>query len=310
MVEHSILYPENSTLLVIAGPTAVGKTSVAIEVARHFKSEIVSADSRQFFQELKIGTAAPSTIQLDAIRHHFVGNLSLTDDYYNVSLYEKEVMALLPELFQKNRFVVLSGGSGLYIRAICHGIDDLPDVDPALRKSLQHQLNTEGISSLRAMLQKLDAGYYRLVDPANPARIIRAIEVCLTTGKPYSELRKQERAERKFRIIKIGLNLPREELHRNINIRVEQMVKDGLIEEAGRFYTLRHLNALNTVGYKELFDHFDDKCTLEEAIEKIKTNTRRYARRQLTWFRKEENINWCRPEADVVIRTILNIIEK
>ncbi|PKP04350.1 MAG: tRNA (adenosine(37)-N6)-dimethylallyltransferase MiaA [Bacteroidetes bacterium HGW-Bacteroidetes-9] len=298
-----VSFPQNSTLLLIAGPTAVGKTSVAIDVARHFGCEIISADSRQFYSELKIGTATPTAEQQNYVKHHFVGNLSLTDNY-NVSRFENEVLALLSELFAKNKFVVMVGGSGLYIKAVCDGIDDLPDVDDELRNSLHQQLEKEGIASIRAQLQKLDPAYYSKVDLANPNRIIRALEVCLATGKPYSAMRKQSRAQRNFRIIKIGLNLPRKELHERINQRVEAMMKEGLLDEARSFYPQRELNALNTVGYKELFDHFDGKYSLEDAIEKIKTNTRRYARRQITWFKKEADIFWCQPDAAEVIGQI------
>ncbi len=196
----------------------------------------------------------------------------------------------------------MTGGSGLFIKAVCEGIDDLPDADHALRESLHDKLETEGLPALRGMLQKLDPEYYQIVDPANPNRIIRALEVCLATGKPYSGFRKQEPVQRGFRIIKIGLDLPREQLHRNINTRVDQMIASGLEQEARDFYHLRHLNALNTVGYREFFDYFDGNCTLTDAIEKIKTNTRRYARRQLTWFHKDKQIDWCRPDFEEVIR--------
>lgn len=298
---------DNCTLLVIAGPTAVGKTSVAIEIASHFGCDIISADSRQFYRELIIGTAAPSAYQLSLVKHHFIGNLSLTDSY-NASQYENEVLELLPSLFNKNRIAVMVGGSGLYIRAVCEGIDELPDVDPSVRKSLHNKLETEGLSGLRSLLQKLDPEYHQTVDAANPNRIIRALEVCLSSGSPYSSFRKKKPALRNFKIIKIGLDLPRAQLHERINNRVDQMMAEGLEQEARELYPLRHLNALNTVGYKELFDFFDGKCNLEEATGKIKTNTRRYARRQITWFRKEENIVWCRPEADAVISLIHGLL--
>lgn len=301
MVGQQALLPDYPTLFVIAGPTAVGKTSVAIDVALHFNSEIISADSRQFFRELKIGTARPSDQQLALVKHHFIGNLSIADDY-NVSRYESEVLSLLPDLFDKRQVMVMTGGAGLYIKAVCEGIDVLPDADPALRESLQVKLESGGLASMRAMLQKLDPEYYRIVDPANPTRIIRALEVCLSTGKPYSGFRKKESAKRDFQIIKIGLDLPRPLLHRNINQRVDQMMADGLEQEASEFYPQRHLNALNTVGYRELFDYFDGSCTLAEAVEKIKTNTRRYARRQLTWFHKDPDFTWMAPESAILIR--------
>ncbi len=290
-------------LIVVTGPTAVGKTSVAIEVARHFGCEIVSADSRQFYHELKIGTAAPTDEQLQLVKHHFVGQLSL-QDAYDVSKYEAEVMALLPALFEKKPCIVLTGGSGLYLQAVYAGMDSLPDSDPQIREHLREQLESEGIASLRLMLRQLDPEYYATVDLANPNRILRALEVCMGTGAPFSSFHKSNPVPRNFRIVKIGLDLPRSELHSRINARVDQMIADGLLDEARQFYPFRHLNALNTVGYKELFDYFDGNITLETAIEKIKTNTRRYARRQLTWFRKDKEFVWCQPSANEVIGRI------
>jgi len=309
MVNPTSASVEENTLLVIAGPTAVGKTSVSIAVARHFGCSIISADSRQFFKELKIGTAAPTTEQIAQAKHHFIGNLSLTDDY-NVSRYEQEVLSLLPGLFNENRLVVLTGGSGLYIKAVCEGIDELPDADPAIRESLFRKLEEVGLPGLRAMLQKSDPDYYRTVDLANPNRIIRALEVCLATGKPYSGFRKQEPAKRNFRILKIGLDLPREQLHLNINKRVDQMVAEGLEQEVRSLYPLRQLNSLNTVGYKELFEYIEGKCSFQEAIEKIKTNTRRYARRQLTWFHKDREFVWCKPDAGEVISLAEHLLKQ
>jgi tRNA dimethylallyltransferase len=292
-----------SCLIVIAGPTAVGKTDVAIAVARHFGCEIVSADSRQFYRELKIGTAAPSAEQLSAVKHHFVGHLSVKDSY-DVSRYEKESLELLQRLFLENRFVVLTGGSGLYIQAVCDGFDELPDSDPQIRADLREKFETEGLPALRALLRQSDPVYYEQVDPANPNRILRALEVSLTTGKPFSSFRKRDLADRPFSTVKICLDLPRQELHNRINARVDAMMVSGLLEEARHFYAERALNALNTVGYKELFQYFDGLCSLEDAFEKIKTNTRRYARRQLTWFRRDKEVVWCRPDAEEVIRNI------
>lgn len=307
MVDSPAAFPKDSTLIIIAGPTAVGKTTVAIDVARHFGCDIISADSRQFYAELKIGTAVPSPEQLSAVHHHFIGNLSLTDSF-NVSQYENEVLALLPLLFGNNRFAVMAGGSGLYIRAVCEGIDALPDANPGIRASLQTLLDTEGLPGLRQLLRKLDPEYHQTVDAANPSRIIRALEVCLTTGCPYSSFRKKKPVQRDFNIIKIGLDLPRAQLHERINARVDQMMAAGLEDEARSFYPKRNLNALNTVGYKELFDYFDGRCSLDAAVEKIKTNTRRYARRQITWFRKEENIIWSRPQSDEVMELIEELL--
>ena len=292
-----------SCLIVIAGPTAVGKTDVAIAVARHFGCEIVSADSRQFYRGLKIGTAAPSAEQLSAVKHHFVGHLSVKDAY-DVSRYEKEALELLQRLFRENRFVVLTGGSGLYIQAVCDGFDELPDSDPRIRADLRDKLEREGLASLRALLRQYDPVYYEQVDLANPNRILRALEVSLTTGKPFSSFRNRDLADRPFSNVKICLDLPRQELHNRINARVDAMMTSGLLEEARNFYPERTLNALKTVGYKELFQYFDGLCSIEEAIEKIKTNTRRYARRQLTWFRKDKEVVWCRPDAEEVIRNI------
>lgn len=299
--------PHKPLLIVIAGPTAVGKTAVSIEVAEYFGCSIISADSRQFYRALKIGTAAPDALQLSRVKHHFVGQLSL-DERYDVSKYETEVLALLSDLFSENPVVVLTGGSGLYIQAVCEGLDNLPDSDPEVRAELRLKYEEEGIAVLRSMLQKLDPEYYAKVDLANPNRLLRALEVCLSTGKTFSSFRTDQKTERPFNILKIGLDLPRNELHQRINARVEQMMADGLETEARNYYSFRDLNALNTVGYKELFEYFDGNCTLSEAVEKIKTNTRRYARRQLTWFRRDKAMLWCRPdEALSNIRKFFNL---
>ncbi|KAF0195296.1 MAG: tRNA dimethylallyltransferase [Bacteroidetes bacterium] len=308
MVERTFLYPDYPILLVIAGPTAVGKTSVAIDVAKHFGCDIISADSRQFYRELVIGTAVPDAGQLAEVKHHMVGNLSVTDSY-NVSRFEQDVLKILPDLFSRNPIAVMVGGSGLYIKAVCEGIDDLPDADAELRNTLHSKFENEGLASLRAMLLKLDPDYSAVVDPANPNRIIRALEVCLSTGKTYTSFRNRQPLKRDFRIFRVGLELPRAELHHRINSRVDQMMNAGLEAEARSLYPLRQLNALNTVGYRELFDYFEDKCSLTEAVEKIKTNTRRYARRQMTWFRKEREMIWSPPDAGEVIRIVSKAIE-
>ena len=273
--------PEHARLIVIVGPTAVGKTAISIRLAQYLNTEILSADSRQFYRELKIGVAAPSEAELNAVPHHFIGNLSI-HDYYNVSRYETDVLALLDRLFLTKKQLLMVGGSGLYINAVCHGIDELPDPDPDLRKELQ---NNE-LEELRNKLKLLDPEYYAIVDLANPTRLIRAIEVCLQTGKPYSSLRNGTARPRKFNILKIGLSRERAELNQIIGLRVDQMIEQGLLEEARNLYPLRHYNALNTVGYKELFEYFDGKITLEQAIADIKTHTRRYAKRQMTWQRR------------------------
>lgn len=294
--------PHKPLLIVIAGPTAVGKTAVSIEVAEYLGCSIISADSRQFYGDLRIGTAAPDAQQLSRVKHHFVGQLAL-DDRYDVSKYEAEVLALLPDIFREKPVVVLTGGSGLYIQAVCEGLDNLPDSDPEIRAELRLKYEKEGIAVLRSMLLKLDPEYYAKVDLANPNRLLRALEVCLSTGKPFTSFRTDQKTERPFNVLKIGLDLPRNELHQRINSRVEQMMADGLETEARNLYRFRDLNSLNTVGYKELFEYFDGNCTLLEAVEKIKTNTRRYARRQLTWFRRDKEMMWLRPEE--ALETIL-----
>ncbi len=281
-------------LVVIAGPTAVGKTSIGIQLASHFSSEIISADSRQFFREMKIGTAAPGDAELEAVPHHFVRHLSV-HDAYNVSRYESDVLALLEKLFVSYPVVFMVGGSGLYIDAVCHGIDLLPDPDAGTRKELKELLATSGIGALREELMRADPVYAAVVDASNPARLIRALEVCRTTGVPYSSFRTNQPKKRPFRILKLGFGLQREVLNARINARVDAMMENGLYGEALALYPLKHLNSLNTVGYRELFDHFEGQTSLEFAVEKIKTNTRRYAKRQLTWFGKDPQVHWSGP---------------
>ena len=282
-------------LVVIAGPTAVGKTELGIKLARHLKTPIISADSRQFYREMKIGTAAPTPEELKAVPHHFIHQLSVRDAF-NVSRFETEVLLLLKELFKQHPVALMVGGSGLYIHAVCHGMDQLPDPDPEIRQRLKHMLETAGIIALQDELRQVDPEYYGIVDLANPARLIRALEIYGATGVPYSALRTQTLKPRPFRILKIGIDLPREILNERINKRVDEMIHAGLVEEAGQLFPLRHLNALNTVGYKELFDYMQGLTTLDFAIDKIKTNSRRYAKRQLTWFRKDQEFRWFRPD--------------
>ena len=289
-----MLKPKNKTLVVILGPTASGKTDLAVALAQHFKTEIISADSRQFYKELPIGTAAPTIEQLALVKHHFVGQLSVRDNY-NVFRFEQDVLKLLEKGFKSHDVFVMVGGSGLYIDAVCNGIDDLPDPDPVLRDSLKKLLEEQGIEALQQKLKALDPDYFKNVDLNNSKRLMRAIEVCVQTGKPYSKQRLNKGKERPFNILKIGLDVPREILNQRINQRTDEMMKSGWIEEAKAVFPIRHLNALNTVGYKELFSYFDDERTLEEAIEKIKTSTRRYAKRQMTWFRKDKSIHWFEP---------------
>jgi tRNA dimethylallyltransferase len=278
-------------LIVLLGPTGVGKTDISIDIAGHFGSEIISSDSRQFYKEMRIGTAAPSDDKQKNIRHHFVRFLSVRD-YYSASLFERDVLKLLPELFSGNNIVLMTGGSGLYIDAVCNGIDKIPDVDPAIREKYVRKYREEGIESLRVGLKLLDPEYYQKVDLRNYKRIIRALEICETAGRPYSSYLNNEKRERDFRIIRIGLQRPREDLYERINNRVDEMISQGLEDEAQGLYDLRDLNALNTVGYKELFDYFDNKITREKAIDLIKRDTRRFAKRQLTWWAKDKNIKW------------------
>ena len=298
----------HKTLLVLLGPTGSGKTDVSIVLARHFNTEIISSDSRQFFHEIPVGTSAPAPEQLNSVRHHFIGNLSLTD-YYSASRFESEVLSLLDKLFLDNDIVIMSGGSGMYIDAVCNGIDDIPDVDPAIRDKYIKMHRDEGVESLRNALKILDPEHYSKVDLKNYKRIIRALEICETTGKPYSSFMTSVKRERKFRIIKIGLERPREELFSRINRRVDQMLENGLEEEARKYYSLRQLNSLNTVGYKEFFEYFDGKISREKAIELIKRDTRRYAKRQLTWWAKDKTIKWFNPEnPDQIISYITDCI--
>jgi tRNA dimethylallyltransferase len=297
---------DGKLLVIICGPTASGKTAVAIQLAKSLETEIISADSRQFYEQMKIGTAFPSEAERGGIPHHFLGHLSITDPY-NVSLYEKEVIDLLDMLFRRYPAVVMAGGSGLYIHAVCHGIDTLPDSDPLLRDELKRLLAVKGIQTLQEKLLELDPVYSQTVDLYNAARLIRALEICITTGLPFSSLRKQKPIPRSFNILKIGLEVPREELYKKINERVEQMLENGWMAEARSLFGFRACNALNTLGYKELFAHLEGKTNYRETVEKIKTNTRRYAKRQMTWFRKDSDINWFSPGE---IRPMLRLIRQ
>ena len=266
-----------------------------MDIAKHFNIPIINADSRQIYRELKIGTARPSNKQMSEVKHYFVGTLGM-DDYYSASLYELQVLKLLDELFKTSDYALLSGGSMMYIDAVCNGIDDIPTVDDETRNTLKKRLLMEGLGSLCEELRQRDPEYYEIVDKQNPRRVVHALEICVMTGKPYSSFRKQEKKARPFRIIKIGLTRPREELYKRINRRVDKMMKEGLLEEAQQMYPKRELNALNTVGYKEMFEYMKGKWTLHEAVERIKGNTRRYARKQLTWYKKDEQIRWFHPD--------------
>lgn len=278
-------------LIVLVGPTCVGKTDLSIQIARHFGCEIISADSRQFFREMKIGTAVPSDSQLAAVKHHFIRFLSIKD-YYSVSLFERDVLKLLPGLFDRKHVALMTGGSGMYIDAVCHGIDDIPDVDPLVREKYIKKFKDEKIAGLRLALKLLDPNHYEKVDLKNPKRLIRALEICETTGRPYSTFLTKRKRERDFGIIKIGIERPRKELYNRINQRVDEMIKKGLEKEVRSLFDMRDLNALNSMGYKEFFDYFEGKITKEKTVDLIKRNTRRYAKRQMTWWDKDKEIRW------------------
>ncbi|HPY81476.1 MAG TPA: tRNA (adenosine(37)-N6)-dimethylallyltransferase MiaA [Bacteroidales bacterium] len=279
------------TLIVIAGPTAVGKTKFCLNLAKKYQTSIISADSRQFYRELKIGTAAPTEQELQTVPHYFIAHLSI-HDYYSTSRFEQDVLQLLPSLFQQNQVVIMTGGSGLYLDTVCHGIDELPDPDPEIRQYVIALYEKKGIEELRKQLRILDYDYYQKVDIANYKRLMRAIEVSLQTGMPYSKFLQQKRKKRDFEIEKYCLVRPREILFERINRRVDEMMENNLLQEAKQLHPYRKLNALNTVGYKELFQYIEGQITLEEAINNIKVNTRRYAKRQLNWFKRDPNYQY------------------
>lgn len=287
-------------LLVIVGPTGSGKTDLSIRLARHYGAPILSTDSRQFYRGMPIGTAQPTPDQLQAAEHHFIASHDLKDDL-NCGSYEMQALSCLEKLFAEHDWVIAVGGSGLYVRALCEGMDDLPQADPELREALSRRLETEGVDALAAELRTLDPAYYARVDRKNPARVMRALEVCLQTGRPYSEQRTGQRRPRPFGIVKVGVDLPRAELYARIDRRVDQMVSDGLEAEARALYPYRTLNALQTVGYREFFDYFEGRTSYEEAVSLIKRNSRRYAKRQLTWFRRDPEIRWFGPWDDAAI---------
>ncbi len=278
-------------LIVILGPTGVGKTDLSIDIANHLQCPIISADSRQIYKGLTIGTDAPTQEQLQRAKHYFIGSLSI-DDYFSASQYENKVIELLADLHKSHNNVVMTGGSMMYIDAVCKGIDDIPSIDPFLREQLLEQYQKEGLDPIRMQLKLRDPIFYDQVDLKNHKRVIHALEVCIMTGKPYSSLRTNKVKERPFEIVRIGLKRPRHLLYERINARVDQMIERGLVEEALRFYPYKHLNSLNTVGYKELFMYFDGECTLEFAIDKIKQHSRNYARKQLSWYNRSDDIHW------------------
>ncbi len=298
---HNLMH----TLLVFVGPTGVGKTELSLSIAEHFHTSIVSADSRQLYADLKIGTAAPTPDQLARVPHYFIGTLQLTD-YYSAARYETEALALLEKLFQSCDVAVLAGGSMMYVDAVCQGIDDIPTVDEETRATLLRRYEEEGLDTLCAELKLLDPAYYRMVDVKNPKRVIHALEICYMTGKTYTSFRACIHKPRPFRIIKIGLTRDRAELYDRINRRVDAMIRDGLVDEARKIYAFKHLNALNTVGYKEMFKYLDGEWTLDFAIDKIKQHSRIYSRKQMTWFRRDAEIAWFHPDRQEEIMQYIN----
>jgi len=300
---------EKGVLIVIGGPTGSGKTGVAINMARQLNTVIISADSRQIYRELKIGTAAPTQNEEKQAKHYLTGNKSI-HDYYNASIFEKEALSLLEELFRRHRVVLAAGGSGLYIDALCRGIDEMPDIDPQLRENLIKEYREKGIEHLQNKLKKVDPDHYRKADLNNPKRLLRAIEVSVMTGTPYSQHLTGQCKKRDFKIVKTAITLPREELYSRINQRTDRMIEKGLVDEARKYYRFRHLNALNTVGYKELFSYFDGDIDFQEAVRLIKRNTRRYARRQITWFKKDNDIKWFSADDDGAILSYIESVAK
>lgn len=299
-------------LIVLLGPTGVGKTDLSIDIANEFNTQIISSDSRQVYKELKIGTAVPSIEQLEAVKHHLIGHKSIYD-YYNASMFEFEVLDILEELYKEKKAALLVGGSGMYIDAVCNGIDELPTIDTEVRENLLQKYEEEGIDSLRFMLKHLDPVYYSEVDLMNAKRILKGLEVCIMTGKPYSSFCTKKVKERPFTIIKIGLVRPRTELYPRIDFRVDEMIREGLLNETEFYYKDKSLNSLNTVGYKEFFAHYDGEYDLEKAIELVKRNSRRYAKRQISWFKRDKNTAWFHPEEkneiiDYINKTIENQI--
>lgn len=283
------------TLIVIVGPTGVGKTALCLEVAERLGTFIINADSRQIFMDIPIGTAAPTAEEQKRVKHFFVGKLHI-NDYYNASMFENDVIELLDKLFGEKDNIIMSGGSMMYVDAVCNGIDDIPSVNESIRQQVKSLYEADGLDIIKEKLNKLDPEYFEIVDKNNPKRVIHALEICLSTGKTYTSFRTNTKKERNFRIIKIGLNRDRDELYSRIDKRVDLMIENGLMEEAKQMYPHKELNSLNTVGYKELFNYFDGNCTLDEAIFKIKSNTHKYCRKQLTWFKRDKDIHWFNPD--------------
>lgn len=287
--------PKHKKLVIIVGPTAVGKTSFSINMAEHLGTEIISADSRQVFRELNIGTAKPSVSELARVNHHFISIKGIEEEY-NAGKFEVEALNTIRHLFKRYDHLILTGGSGLYVRAVCEGFDHMPEIPDRVRKLFNHKLEREGLASMSDELEEKDPAYYALVDKNNPQRVLRALEVIEATGRPYSSFRQGKQKKRPFQMIKIGLELPREVLYERIEQRMDQMIQDGLFEEARGLYPFRAKNALQTVGYQEIFDHIDGKYDWEQTVSLLKRNSRRYAKRQFTWFKKDKTIQWIHPE--------------
>lgn len=292
------------TLLVLLGPTGVGKTNISLQLAEYFACPIVSSDSRQLYRELQIGTAAPTEKQLSRVKHYFIGSLSIHDEY-SAGQYEQDTVQLLDELFQHHKVVLLVGGSMMYIDAVCNGMDNIPSVDADIREFWKQQYENQGLTFIQNELKRLDPKHYEEVDLQNQKRVLHALEICSMTGQPYSELRTGQRKERSFNVLKIGLNRLRPELYERINLRVEEMMQKGLLQEAEQYYPFKNLNTLNTVGYKELYEYMDGKCTLEFAVNMIKQDSRRYAKRQLTWFNRDGAIHWFHPDEEEKIQNFV-----
>lgn len=286
---------KNKYLIVVTGPTASGKTTLSIALAKEFNTEVISADSRQFYKEMQIGTARPTEDELQGVPHHILGHISI-HEHYNAGMFEKDALKILDKIFLKKNIAIVCGGSGMYVNALCYGLDKLPQQNEDIRNKLEKLLQEKGIEALQEKLKVLDAAYYEIVDLKNPHRLMRAIEVCMSTGIPYSQLRKNEKKERSFQILKIAIDWPREKLYERINQRVDLMFEQGLEKEAKKLFPYKNINALQTVGYQELFNYFEGKCSIEEAKQLIKQNSRRFAKRQLTWFRKDKEIKWFKPE--------------
>ncbi|MFO8234392.1 MAG: tRNA (adenosine(37)-N6)-dimethylallyltransferase MiaA [Bacteroidales bacterium] len=295
---------KNKHLIVIAGPTAVGKTDLCLEIAKELNTEIISADSRQIYKELNVGTAKPSAEELQKVKHYFISNKSI-HDFYTAGMFELDVLELLENIFRERDTILMTGGSGLYINAVCKGIDALPRVEKEIRSDLIKQYEKEGIESLRYSLQKLDPASYRTMDLKNPKRILKALEITIQTGRPYSSFLTRQSKKRPFNIHKTGLMRERDELYDRINKRVDQMLEKGLEAEAKQLFRYKHLNPLDTVGYKEFFEYFEGKISREEAIRLIKRNSRRYAKRQITWFSKDQEIKWFHPEQKEEIKSYI-----